>query len=64
MQAIALLAVIQKPTRIKNESFSLIDNIFTNKVSNFEAGILILDVKDHFFNFFILYGLFSINFTN
>ena len=53
MQALALLPVIHKPTRITDESFSLIDNIFTNKVSNFEAGILTFDVSDHFPNFLI-----------
>ena len=53
MQALALLPVIHKPTRITDESFSLIDNIFTNKVSNFEAVILTFDVSDHFPNFFI-----------
>ena len=48
MYAIGLYPLIDRPTRIGNQSFSLIDNIFTN-VTNYiiTSGILIIDIADH-----------------
>ena len=59
MQTLALLPVIHMPTRYTDESFSLIDNIFTNKASNFEAGILTFDVSDNLPNFSIFTDYFD-----
>ena len=41
---------ITLPTRIQNESYTLIDNIFTNdieKIIKSKSGILINDISDH-----------------
>ena len=53
MQALGLLLVIHQPTKITDESFSLIDKIFTSKVYYFEAGIVTFGVSDKFSNFLI-----------
>lgn len=49
------IPTITKPTRVSNNSFSLIDNIITNTLSpgghnrmNCESGILLTDLTDHF----------------
>ena len=48
MYAIGLYPLIDRPTRISNQSFSLIDNIFTNVTNyNITSGILINDITDH-----------------
>ena len=48
MYAIGLYPLIDRPTRISNQSFSLIDNIFTNLTNyNITSGILINDITDH-----------------
>ncbi len=48
MYAICLYPLIDRPTRISNQSFSLIDNIFTNVTNyNITSGILINDITDH-----------------
>ena len=46
MYEIGLYPLIDRPTRISNQSFSLIDNIFTN-VTNYNITILINDITDH-----------------
>ena len=45
----SFLPLISKPTRITTDSFSLIDNIFTNSVnySQHMPGILYADISDH-----------------
>ena len=46
----SLLPMINKPTRIKNDSETLIDNIFCNKINDhclFNA-VLLTDISDHF----------------
>ena len=48
MYAIGLYPLIDRPTRISNQSFSLIDNVFTNVTNyNIRSGILINDIIDH-----------------
>ena len=48
MYAIGLYPLINRPTRISNQSFSLIDNIFTNVTNyNITSGILINAITDH-----------------
>jgi exonuclease III len=39
--------LINKPTRITLESCTLIDNIFTNAIEEFNSGIFINDISDH-----------------
>ena len=48
MYSIGLYPLVDRPTRISNHSFSLIDNIFTN-VTNHKVtgGILVSDITDH-----------------
>ena len=45
---------IHKPTRIKNPSATLLDNIYTNihiNIDSCKSGILISNISDHFFVF-------------
>jgi len=42
-----LVPTINRPTRITNSSATLIDNIFTNKPTNYFSGILLNDLSDH-----------------
>ena len=46
---------IHKPTRVTSNSYSIIDNIFSNTLTgtNFEAGIIKNDLTDHFPTFLI-----------
>jgi hypothetical protein len=45
----SFLPVITSPTRVKQQSATLIDHIWTNKVfSNYKSGILINSLSDHF----------------
>ena len=48
-----------KPTRCTENSFTLIDNIFTNNLSEWESGILQIDLTDHFPIFYIIKNYFS-----
>ena len=52
LQSLNLAPCIDKPTRVQRNSFSLIDNIFTNKVNeNIISGNIISDISDHFSQF-------------
>ena len=54
LRSYALLPTIDKPTRVCNNSATLIDNIFTNKFSEyFASGNIVSDVTDHFSQFYI-----------
>ena len=54
LQSYALLPTIDKPTRVRNNSATLIDNIFTNKFSEyFASGNIVSDITDHFSQFCI-----------
>ena len=53
-----LFPLISRPTRITQLSATLIDNIFTNNINNFDSsinGILVTDISDHFPIFHINY---------
>ena len=47
LSSLSLIPVITKPTRITQESATLIDNIFTSNPINFTSGIIISDISDH-----------------
>ena len=53
----SFLPVINLPTRIKHQSATLIDHIWTNKVCEFyNSGILVNTFSDHFPVFYIEEG--------
>ena len=55
LQSYNLIPTIDKPTRVYNNSASLIDNIFTNKSDDeILSGNVISDISDHFTQFCIL----------
>lgn len=54
LQSNYLIPTIDKPTRVRNNSASLIDNILTNNPNNVEmSGNIISDISDHFSQFCI-----------
>ena len=54
LQSLNLAPCIDKPTRVHRNSFSLINNMFTNKVNeNIMSGNIISDISDHFLQFCI-----------
>ena len=55
LQSFHLLPTVDKPTRVRNNSASLIDNIFVNDPDQvLISGNIIIDVSDHFSQFCIL----------
>ena len=46
-----LSPTISKPTRVNDNSFSLLDNIFSDNTSNLIAGIVPIDISDHYLIF-------------
>ena len=53
-----LYPVINKPSRITEESATLIDKFFVNTVNcNVKSGLLINDISDHLSRFVILEGM-------
>ena len=55
LQSCSMIPYIDKPTRVHNNSSTLIDNIFINNPENmFISGNIISDVSDHFSQFCIL----------
>ena len=58
LQCLNLAPCMDKPSRMHRNSFSLIDNIFTNKVNeNIISGNIISDISDHFSQFCITSSL-------
>ena len=49
-----IFPLINRPTRITLESFTLIDNIYTNELKRHKSGVLINDISDHLPVFMIL----------
>ena len=47
MASYSLLPVISRPTRITEQTSSLIDNIFIKHPTNFESGLIISTISDH-----------------
>lgn len=58
---ITLFPVIVKPSRITTTSATLIDNIFTNKMDQLDAGLLITDISDHLPVFAVFQNVFKVN---
>ena len=54
MQALSLVPTISKPTRITDNSSTLIDNIFATNLNNFSSGAFVVDISDHL-PIFIIY---------
>ncbi len=55
LQSYALTPTIDKPTRVYNQSATLIDNIFVNKIENpILSGNIVSDISDHFSQFCII----------
>ena len=48
LSSVSLIPVITKPTRITDQTATLIDNIFISNPVNFTSGIIISDISDHF----------------
>ena len=42
-----ILPIITKPTRLTDNTATLIDHIHTNCLQNFTSGILTVDITDH-----------------
>lgn len=55
LQSCYLIPTIDKPTRVRNDSASLIDNIFVNSPTDvLSSGNIITDTSDHFSQFCIM----------
>ena len=54
LNTLSLVPTISKPTRVSNNSYSLIYNILVSKPFNYSSGLLSYDVSDHF-PIFIIY---------
>ena len=48
MQSLFLLPLISIPTRVTNDSQTLIDNNLTNQLSAVKSGVLNVQITDHF----------------
>ena len=54
LQSFSFIPTIDKPTRVYNNSATLIDNILTNKVDvEITSGNIISDISDHYSQFCI-----------
>ena len=54
LQSFNLMPTIDKPTRVHNNSATLIDNIFVNQLgNNVTSGNIVSDISDHYSQFFI-----------
>ena len=57
MQSFNLMPTIDKPTRVHNDSATLIDNIFVSKLeNNITSGNIVSDISDHYSQFFITHS--------
>ena len=57
----SLIPIITKPSRITNQTATLVDNIFINQPNGFVSGILIPDISDHLPLFIMKRSLFTKN---
>jgi hypothetical protein len=55
-QSLSFIPYIAIPTRIKDQSATCIDHIFSNILSNTVSGVLTSSVTDHFTTFICVYG--------
>ena len=54
LQSFSFIPIIDKPTRVYNNSATLIDNILTNKVDvEITSGNIISEISDHYSQFCI-----------
>jgi len=53
MNSLSLVPVITTPTRITDNSATLIDNIFTTLPTDYTSGTIVSDISDHFPTFLI-----------
>ena len=58
LSSLSYVPLITKPTRISNNTFSIIDNIFLSHPANCTSGILTFDVSDHLPIFLLLNDFF------
>ena len=56
-----MIPIITRPTRIADNTYSLIDNIFTSNPFNYVSGIFHSDISDHFPIFVLFKDYFSPN---
>ena len=59
LSSVSLIPVITKPTRITDQTATLIDNIFISNPINFTSGIIISDISDHYPIFINIKDIFS-----
>ena len=64
MNTLSLSPIITKPTRITDNSATLIDNIFLNTPTNYKTGCIINDISDHLPIFLIKKDALKININN
>ena len=64
MHTFGLIHTISKPTRITENTFSLIDNIFISNSLQYSSGILSFDITDHFPIFVVFKNFFDMVETN
>ena len=58
LQSYSLIPTVDKPTRVYNNSATLIDNIFVNKLdSKIKSGNIVSDISDHYSQFCIVQGV-------
>ena len=58
MQSYSFLPVIDKPSRVYNDSATLIDNILVNRLdSQLSSGNIVSDISDHFSQFCFIHSL-------
>ena len=55
----AYLPLITRPTRVGNNTFTLIDNIFSQDSTNISSGIIPCDLSDHYPIFIVHKNFFS-----
>ena len=60
LQSFSFTPIIDKPTRVHNNSATLIDNILTNKVdANITSDNIVSDISDHFSQFCVSHTFFK-----
>ena len=64
LQCYSFFPVIDKPTRVYNNSATLIDNIFLNRFDHkISGGNIVSDISDHYSQFCFIHSLIPKNFT-
>ena len=64
LQCYSFFPVTDKPTRVYNNSATLIDNIFANRFDNtISGGNIVSDISDHYSQFCFIHSLIPKNFT-